>query len=88
MPREKRIKNCEHCGKEFTQARKDQRYCNPQCRFDHFFDKRDNEKTRLEKQIETLQSENDELRGHLKELEALQTLPKPKRERLKTPTAS
>jgi predicted nuclease with TOPRIM domain len=90
MPREKKSRNCEHCGKEFTQARKDQKYCKAECRFDHFFDKRDSEKTRLEEQIKALQTENNDLRARATELEALQEVvapvPKPKRERLKTPT--
>jgi predicted nuclease with TOPRIM domain len=86
MPIEEKTINCEHCGKEFTQARKDQKYCNPQCRFDHFFDRRDNEKAQLEEKIETLQNKNNELRARVKELEALQAVPKPKRERLKAPT--
>ena len=92
MSREKKAINCQHCRKEFTQARKDQKYCSAECRFDHFFDKRDNEKVRLEEQIETLQkNENNELRARVKELEVLQAVavpvvPKPKRERLKAPT--
>jgi hypothetical protein len=82
MPREKTTANCQHCGKEFTQARKDQKYCAAECRFEHFFEKRDNEKARLEEQVETL-------KARVSELEALQAgaapVPKPKRERLKAP---
>jgi pyruvate formate-lyase activating enzyme-like uncharacterized protein len=90
MPREKQAKSCEHCGKEFIQARKDQKYCNPQCRFDHFFDERDNEKAVMENENEVLKRENVTLEARVKELDALQAVPapalKPKRERLKAPT--
>jgi hypothetical protein len=55
MPREKHSANCQHCGEEFTKARKDQKYCKAECRFEHFFEKRDNEKARLEEQIAALQ---------------------------------
>jgi hypothetical protein len=48
MPREKKTTNCQHCGKEFTQARKDQKYCNSQCRFDHFLGNRETQEERLE----------------------------------------
>ena len=68
---------CQHCGKEFIQARKDQKYCKAECRFEHFFEKRDGEKARLEEQIEALQKENNELRVRVKELDALQAVPPP-----------
>ena len=42
--KKKKSANCQHCGKEFVQARKDQKYCKAECRFEHFFEKRDNEK--------------------------------------------
>jgi hypothetical protein len=73
MPREKKVKNCEHCGLEFTQARKDQRYCKAECRFDHFFEKRDNEKAVMDKQIETLKARVSELEA----LQTAQTVPTP-----------
>jgi hypothetical protein len=69
MPREKQTKSCQHCGKAFVQARKDQKYCSAPCRFDHFFDRRDNEKAQLE-------NENAILRARVSELEAqLQAVP-------------
>jgi cell division septum initiation protein DivIVA len=73
MPREKKTRNCEHCGKEFTQARKEQRYCCAQHRVDHFFDKRDNERAQLK-------NENETLKMRVKELEAQLAASKSKRE--------
>lgn len=74
MPREKKTISCAHCGKEFTQARKDQKYCSAECRFNHFFEKRDSEKARSDEQIAALQKENEELKAHIRELMAeLQT---------------
>jgi hypothetical protein len=69
VPREKKTISCEHCGKEFTQARKDQKYCRAQCRFDHFFEGRDNDKNRQEERIQTLENENASLKKHLGEFE-------------------
>ena len=65
MPREKKTRQCEHCDKEFTQARKDQRYCCAQHRFEHFFEKRDNEKAQLEEQVKTLKERVSELEAQL-----------------------
>jgi hypothetical protein len=62
MLKTKKIINCQHCGKEFTQARKDQKYCKPQCRFDHFFESRETEKSQFQILVETLRKENEELR--------------------------
>jgi hypothetical protein len=79
MARTKKTLPCGHCGKEFTQARKDQKYCSAQCRFDHFFQNRDNEKERLEAQLETLENENAMLKERLAELLA----PPPKKSKAK-----
>jgi hypothetical protein len=78
VPKEKKTRNCEHCGKEFIQARKDQKYCNPQCRFEHFFEKRDNEKARMEEDIETLRARVKELEARLQSatIPALMVAPK------------
>ena len=65
MPREKKTRQCEHCGKDFTQARKDQKYCRAECRFEHFFEKRDNEKGQLEEQVKTLKEHVSELEAQL-----------------------
>jgi hypothetical protein len=73
MSREKKTVNRQHCGREFTQARDDQKYCKAQCRYEHFFEKRDNEKERLEalrkEQIEALKKEVNELKAQVRELE-------------------
>jgi hypothetical protein len=66
MPRAKKTIECEHCSKEFTQARKDQKYCCSQCRFDHFLDKRETQEERLE----ALQKENGALKAQVRELMA------------------
>jgi uncharacterized coiled-coil protein SlyX len=55
MPRAKQTIPCGHCGKDFTQARKDQKYCSPTCRFAHFFDGRDNEKAQIGARIMELE---------------------------------
>jgi hypothetical protein len=80
MPREKKTRNCDHCGKEFTQARKDQKYCTSECRFNHFFERRDNEKTVIEKQIETH-------KARVAELEALREVAAPAAKKAAKPKA-
>jgi hypothetical protein len=52
-------------------ARKNQKYCKAECRFEHFFEKRDNEKAQLAERTGALQNENTELRARVGELEAL-----------------
>ena len=85
MPKPRKTINCQHCGKEFTQARKDQKYCSAPCRFEHFFEARDNEKARLEEQIEELKAMVNERDARIVELEAqLQAARTPKKPKSKT----
>jgi wobble nucleotide-excising tRNase len=80
MPREKNESNCQHCGKELTRARKDQKYCSASCRFEDFFKNRET----LEERLETLTKENVTLRARNSELEAqLQTLTVPRKSKAK-----
>lgn len=70
MPKEKKKVNCLHCGAEFTQKRKDQKYCCAQHRFDHFFENRENEQVRLNTENVALQKENEENKATIRELTA------------------
>jgi hypothetical protein len=86
MPRPKKTIPCQHCGKDFTQACKDQKYCGATCRFDHFFQNRDT----IEERLEAAENENVTLRARVLELEAQVTQlpttlpPAPKKTRSKT----
>jgi predicted RNase H-like nuclease (RuvC/YqgF family) len=73
MPRPKKTIPCQQCHKDFTQARKDQRYCSAQCRFDHFFENRDSLEERLEaseKENAALKNEVEANKAHIQELMA------------------
>jgi hypothetical protein len=65
MLRAKNTIPCLHCKKDFTQSRKDQKYCSATCRFEHFFENRDNKKARQDETIETLHAQVRDLTGKL-----------------------